>query len=436
MYKIIIISITLKTHGKPYGVKQFITSGQHANIAIVFAGIEGKYSAFIVDLHSKGVKRGNEEKKMGIRGSSTTALVFEDVRVPKENMLGKPGDAANIALNILYIGRLKLGYSALGTAKYTTELTIKFGKDRKQFGQPVISFEMQKAKLADMFCNIFALDALCYRVAGAVDVACNKVDKADEKYDEKIIRALRAFGVETSIVKIAGSETLMKIANHAVRMHGGYGFCEDYHVERVMRDNVVDTIFEGTNDVNRMVIFGNTVQAVLGAEIDFREYMEALHADVRAGNYKVATEEGPLGPATERVAQAKRALCYTIEQAIMGVGKDVRVEQQVMAAMADAMIAAYMAESALARAHMLMETADDARKDVLLAIAGVVARERCSEIRRLCVDTVWHVVPPGELEHKRTVLMNLLQPLDLPVDVMRLRRTVAEHAIEAGRFDF
>jgi hypothetical protein len=184
-----------------------------------------------------------------------------------------------------------------------------------------------------------------------------------------------------------------------------------------------------------MVMFGNLVQSALGAEIDFREATEALHADLRAGNYKVPVESGPLGPATEMVSQAKRALLYTVEQAIIGVGKDVRVEQQVMASMSDALIALYGAESALARTYCLWDAANDERKSLLTDICTAVAHDRGQDIRRLCLDTLAHVVPPGELEKKRTVLLNLVQPLDAPVDIMRLRRTIADHAIEAGRYD-
>lgn len=417
------------------GEKQYITNGAWADIAVVFAQVNGQYSSFIVDLHSPGVSRGAEEKKMGIRGSSTTSLCFQDVRVPKENMLGSPGDAAKIALNILYLGRMKLGFGALGSAKYTIDLTLKFGRDRKQFGQPVITFEMQKAKLADMVASVFAVDSLSYRTVGAIDDVIEKLDHGDPSYEEKAIDVLRSFGVETSIIKIAGSETLMKVANHAVRMHGGYGFCEEYQVERVMRDNVIDTIFEGTNDINRLVVTSSLVQNIFGGELPFREYMEALHRDLRSGRSQPPST-GRLASEADRIEAAKRALAYTVERCIIGVGKDVRVEQQIVAALADGLIALYAAESTLARVLDIIEGGDRECQTALEDLVALVTRERCEEIRRLAVECISHVVPEGNVSATLSTLRKLLEPLDIVVDVVKLKRNIAEYVIEIGRYPF
>lgn len=417
------------------GAKQYITNGAWADTAVVFAGVKGKYSAFIVDLHSPGVTRGPEEKKMGIRGSSTTPVIFEDVRVPKDNLLGDIGDAANIALNILYVGRMKLGFASMGSAKYAIDLTVKFGNQRKQFSQPVISFEMQKAKLAGMVASVYALDSLCYRVCGDVDAALAKLDHAAPDYDARMIKAIRPFGVEAAIIKIAGSEVLMQVANSAVRMHGGYGFTEEYHVERVVRDNVIDTIFEGTNDINRAVIFGNLVQSIMGAEMPFRETLEQLHAEMRHGRYAVPAAEGPLAAEYNLVEQAKRALAYTVEQTIIGLGKDVRVEQQPGAAIADALIALYGAESTLARICGTLPNADARKAETLRSVAALVVHAACEDIRRQTLETLAHVVP-AELSVKRPELLKLLAPLDSTVDVMAHRRAVADYTIETGRYPF
>ncbi|HEY3444817.1 MAG TPA: acyl-CoA dehydrogenase family protein [Myxococcales bacterium] len=417
------------------GEKQYITNANWADIAVVFAGVEGKYSGFVVDLHSPGVTRGAEEKKMGIHGSSTATLTFENVRVPKEDLLGEIGDGPAIALNILYVGRLKLGFSGLGTSKYVIEKTLAFGRDRKQFGQPVISFEMQKAKLADMVCSTFALDSLAYRTIGAIDERAAKVPKSDPGHAAHLIDTLRSFGVEASIVKVFGTETLMRVANHGVRMHGGYGFCEHYQVERILRDNVVDTIFEGTNDINRMLAFGTLVQNIFAAEFPFRETMDALHAELRAGRYGTAQPAGPLGLELKRLADAKRALAYTVETAIIGLGKDVRVEQQVAATLTDALIALYAAESTLARVLQLRAQVQAGRRELLDAIARIVVHEKCADLARCTLDTLSHVAPPAELPARRSTLTRLLEGSDVPVDTMRLKRLVADHAIETGRYD-
>lgn len=417
------------------GTKQYITNAAWADMAVVFASVDGKYSGFIVDLHAKGVSRGAEEKKMGIHGSSTASLIFEDVRVPKEDLLGEVGDGPAIALNILYMGRLKLGFSCVGSSKYVIDKTIVFGKDRKQFGQPVILFEMQKAKLADMVCSTFAADSLCYRTIGAIDERIAKIDHGGADYQEQVVKVLRSFGVEASIVKVAGTETLMKVANHGVRMHGGYGFTEEYQVERVLRDNVVDTIFEGTNDINRMLAFGTLVQNIFAGEFDFRGTLDALHADVRAGRFGTERPEGPLGLELKRLSDAKRALAYTVESAIIGLGKDVRVEQQVQATLTDAMIALYAAESTVARVLQLHADVSAARRELLDAIATIVVHEKCGDLARLTLDTMSHVALPGELPARRATLTRLLEGADVAVDTMKLKRLVADHAIETGRYD-
>jgi alkylation response protein AidB-like acyl-CoA dehydrogenase len=254
------------------GEKQFITNGAFADVAIVFARVEGQYSSFIVDLHSPGVSRGPEEKKMGIKGSSTTNLVFDEVKVPAENMLGKPGMAAQIALNILNLGRLKLGFSALGNCKYAIDLTTRYASERKQFGQPVITFDMQKGRLADMAVDTYALEALGYRVVGAIDAKREQLEHG-ERYGERSIEIFRANALECSCVKVAGAETLQSVLDKAIRMHGGYGFIQEYKLEMLARDNVVDNIYEGTNDVNRLTIFDTLARNVLGAGFPFRAFM-------------------------------------------------------------------------------------------------------------------------------------------------------------------
>ncbi|MGC4121909.1 MAG: acyl-CoA dehydrogenase family protein [Myxococcales bacterium] len=418
------------------GQKQYITNGSWADMAVVFAQVDGKYSGFIVDLHAPGVSRGAEEKKMGIHGSSTASLIFEDVRVPKEDLLGEVGDGPAIALNILYMGRLKLGFAGVGTSKYVIERTVGFGKDRKQFGQPVIHFDVQKGKLADMVCSTYAAESLVYRTIGAVDERIATVEKSSPGYQEHVVQVLRSFGVEASIVKVFGTETLMKVANHGVRMHGGYGFTEEYQVERVLRDNVVDTIFEGTNDINRMLAFGTLVQNIFAAELPFLSTMERLHAELRQGQYGTPQPQEPLGRELKRLADAKRALAYAVEAAIIGLGKDVRVEQQVAAALTDGLIALYAAESTLARVLEQREHAPAGRRELLDAVATLVVHEKCGDLARWTLDALSHVAPPGELAARRQTLLRLLEGTDAPVDAVRLRRLVADHAIEAGRYPF
>ncbi|RME74257.1 MAG: acyl-CoA dehydrogenase [Planctomycetota bacterium] len=421
------------SHYELTGEKIWISNGGWADVAIVFARLDGAYSAFIVDLNQPGVSRGAEEKKMGILGSSTTTLSFDRARVELDAMLGKPGDAPKIAFNILYLGRLKLGIGDLGSCKYTIDRTIAFGRERKQFGQPVITFGMQKAKLAEMVWKTFALDALCYRVLGAIDDA---IEAAGGSASE--IAVLRRFGLETSAIKILGSETLMRVANHAVRMHGGYGFSAEYHVERVMRDNVVDTIFEGTNDINRLVLYGELTRGAYGGTLELRPYLERVHAALRSGRLAAREADGPFADLVGRVEGLKRAFAYVLERTLIGVGKDVRVRQQPMAALSDGVIALYAAESALVRARMLAAQQDCAtdRKAALEACARLAVAHAAATVEQIGECALAHLGRPGETGRQRSELGALLAIGKRAVDRYTLEDVLATFAIEQGRYPF
>ncbi len=427
----------LSEDGKYYilnGEKQYITNGSWADLSIVFARIGDKYTGFIVDLHSEGVSRGVEEKKMGIKGSSTCSLIFENVKVPVENMLGKPGQAAAIALNILNLGRLKLGFGALGNCKYAIDLTLKFGSDRKQFGQPIITFDMQKGKLADMVADTYAVDALNYRAVGDIDKALEQLEH-DDTYFDKMIQVLKTYALECSISKIAGSETLMSVANSAVRMHGGYGFCEEYRVERVARDNVVDTIFEGTNDINRLTIFATLTQNIFGAAMPFREFMENLDSDLRNGKVGRIDAEGPLGDEIADCMAAKRVVAYAIDHALIHCGKNIKNDQQVMAAIADMMVALYKMDSTVARAHQVMEDIGEKKAATHLDVARYICYKNGQIICNLATDIIHSVVTPGQLSQKLSNLKKLIACLERPVNVVELRRRIAGAIIEAKEYN-
>jgi alkylation response protein AidB-like acyl-CoA dehydrogenase len=419
------------THFLLNGQKQFITNGAWADIGIVFSNIDGRYSALIVDLRQEGVSRGAEEKKMGIRGSSTTGLVFQDAKVPVEDQLGEVGDGPKIALNILYLGRLKLGFACMGSCKSVIDLTIKFAQERRQFGRPVIEFDLQQAKLAECVAWTYGADSVCYRTIGQVNDRLAGLPEGHTHLDE--VAVLRRYALECALIKILGSETLSRVLYHSLRMHGGYGFCEEYHVERVARDNVVETIYEGTNDINRIVLSGALAESVYGATIPFGDYTEDLHRRLRDDDLDVEPSDGWLGDDVAWLTKLKRALTYSVEQGLLGVGKDVRIEQQVMCALADALTSFYSAESALARTLTLGQEHPQAQ--VRAAASQILAYEAELEVARRGREALEHAVAPWEREAKRAVLDRLLAAARRPLDVVELKRVVAEHTIRAGRFD-
>lgn len=430
------------THYVVNGEKCFISNGNWADVAIVFARIDGLYSALIVDLHSEGVSRGAEEKKMGQLGSSTTALIFEDVKVPVENRLGEPGDASKIALNILNLGRLKLGFGCLGSMKYAINRAVKYSLERKQFGQAIGKFDMQKARLAGMVAKTYATDATCYRIAGAIDEemesGADAVDAADKA--AKKVAAVRKYALESSIAKIYGSEGLHHVAQNAVFMHGGYGYLTEYQVERVYRDNIVDMIYEGTNDVNRMVIFDDFVRNLFGAQIPFRESVEALDNRMREGNYAPEAVDGVpecVADLATKIMAAKQALLYTINHAIIHTGKNVRNEQQVMREVSDALVHTYVMESTLARVINLINARGESKSSVDQAIARIIAHEGLRAVAGHTTEALLCAIEPGaECERKIDELEKLQGAMRTRDPVGLLRRQVADAVISAGRYPF
>jgi alkylation response protein AidB-like acyl-CoA dehydrogenase len=419
------------THFVLNGQKQFITNGSWGDISVVFASIEGRYSALIVDLHSEGVTRGAEEKKMGIHGSSTCGLTFQDVKVPVADQLGQKGDAAKIALNILYVGRLKLGFATLGTAKYAIDKTLDFCSSRTQFGRPVIEFDLQQGKLAEACAWTYGCDSACYRIVGDVDTRIHALPEDHTHLDE--IEILRQFGLECAIVKIVGSETLSRVLYHSVRMHGGYGFCQEYQVERLTRDNVVDTIYEGTNDINRIVLGGALVEnAVLGS-IPLREGLDAIHELLRGESTEPGATGDYLALEELRLGRLKRAVGLTAERVLLNVGKDARNEQQVMVFLADALTQIYVAESAFARS--VQQGEGDPQAAVRADLTRLLIHEAEGMIPGLCRDALVHVEPNPAARGDSLAALDRLLGTEEPLQVVAIRRRVAEHFIRAGRYD-
>src|SRR6185369_5955255 len=263
------------------GVKQFITNGGFADLFTVFAKIDGdKFTAFLVERDTPGVSVGPEEHKLGIKGSSTCQLVLEDVFVPAENMLGELGKGHKIAFNILNIGRLKLGAGALGAARECLEFAVRYASDRKQFETPLVEFGVIQRKIADMAVRIFVADSLAYRTAGLIDAKIALIERDDPEHDGKVIKAIEEYTIEQSIVKVFGTETLDFVVDEALQMLGGYGFVADYPLERQYRDSRINRIFEGTNEINRLLIPATVMKRAMTQGLPMLEFMQQVDADL------------------------------------------------------------------------------------------------------------------------------------------------------------
>ncbi|MDH3746408.1 MAG: acyl-CoA dehydrogenase family protein, partial [Acidobacteriota bacterium] len=331
------------------GSKIYVTNGGWADLYTVFAKIDGKLmSAFLVERGSDGLTIGPEEKKLGIRGSSTVSLFLENVKVPVANLLGKPGDGAAIALNILNIGRFKLGAADLGGCKWATDATTRYALDRRQFGQPIAFFEANRKKLAEMVVRTYTLDSVIYRTVGLIDRRIAELDPEDPKYNQRAMDALEEYAIEASISKILGSESMFQLADHGIQIYGGNGFSEEYPMAAASRNTRIDRIFEGTNEINRMVIYGYYLKKALMEELPLRDVAKTWLDPAPA-----AAAPAHLEWEMESLDIARRLTVRLLHEAISRFGQDLKNSQVVGEDLADLIIGYFGASSAINRIRQL-----------------------------------------------------------------------------------
>ncbi len=339
------------------GSKMYVTNGGWADLYIVFAKLDGQLSAFLVERTSDGLDLGAEENKMGIRGSSTTSVFFDGVRVPRENLLGRPGEGLQIALNVLNIGRFKLGAADLGGCKTALDEVVGHALERRQFGQPVAFFDAIRKKLADLVVRTYVLDSVIYRTVGLIDARIGTLDAADPRYDQQVMAALEEYAIEASISKILGSETMAKVADEGVQIYGGYGFTEECPLARVYRDTRIDRLFEGTNEINRMVIYGYYLKKAL---------MDQLPLLLAEKTWTEPLDEHD--PSILALDAGRRLTTKCLHQALCLYGQDLRNEQVVGEDLADLVIAYYGASAALNRMLQHPAADDDRASKALLRL--------------------------------------------------------------------
>lgn len=352
----------LSDDGESYvlnGTKMWITNAGFADLFTVFAQVEGdKFTAFLVEADRDGVSTGAEEEKMGLKGSSTRVLNLENVKVPKENLLGEVGKGHKIAFNILNIGRFKLGVGSLGGAKRTIGIAAKYALEREQFGQPIAEFGAIRSKLAQMATKIYALESMCYRVAGYMDDSLESLDSSADDYAAQAMKAIEEFAVEDSIMKVVGSEVLDYVADETVQIHGGLGYSAEYEAERVYRDSRINRIFEGTNEINRMLIPGMILKRTMKGQLN-------LFGQIQKVELALAENEKPTPPPQNDdpqlgfekfvTEQAKKIGVYCANQAIQKHMADLREQQEILIDLADIISQLYVMDSTVSRTLQMIE---------------------------------------------------------------------------------
>ncbi len=339
-------------HYRLNGVKQFITNAGFADLFTVFAKIDGQdFSAFLVERGFSGVSTGPEEQKLGIKGSSTRQLLLDDARVPIENLLGDPGRGHKIAFNILNIGRLKLGCGAVGAARECLESAVQYATERKQFGRPIAEFGAIQQKLADMATRIFVAEAMSYRTAGLMDDATKALDTQAADHERHVVDLLEEYTIECSAIKVFGTECLDFVADESLQVLGGYGFTTEYPIERHYRDSRVNRIFEGTNEINRLIIPATLLKRVAKGGLPYLEFIDTVREEIARPDRRPVCPLGPLAQEIQACEMAKRIVAYTIQVMLQRDLASLPNKQQHLLILADMSIDTYAMESVTARVH-------------------------------------------------------------------------------------
>jgi alkylation response protein AidB-like acyl-CoA dehydrogenase len=412
----------LSPDGKHYilnGQKMWITNGGAADILTIFAKIDGeKFTAFLVERKFPGVSSGAEEKKMGIKGSSTTAIYLDNVPVPVENVLGEIGRGHIIAFNILNIGRLKLGAFASGGSKEVLRVSLNYAKERKAFGKSIAEFGLIQHKLAEMAIRIFANESATYRTVGLIQSQLEGFswDQPDAAQTE--LKAVEEFAAECSYIKIYASEMLDYVVDEAVQIHGGYGYHQDYIVERAYRDSRINRIFEGTNEINRLLATGILLKRAQRGQLPLVEAVKKLQAEILSG---------PVS--TGLVDNAKKTALFALGVAFQKYGAALEDQQEVLASITDIAMNAFVMESVELRARKLAQLHRD---EIAPDISAVFLRE-AMEIVESAARNVLAACSEGDALRTNLAVLKRFTKFE-PVNAIAARRRIAERLLAAGRF--
>lgn len=358
------------------GTKQFITNGGFANLFTVFAKIDKEhFTAFLVERDFEGLVVGAEEKKLGIKGSSTTQIILDNCKVPVENLLGEIGKGHKIAFNVLNVGRFKLGAAVVGAAKMAMVEGIKYGNIRKQFGKPISSFGAMQEKMADMTAEIFAAESLVYRLAGLIDDNLAGIPKGIANYYEEVQKGIEEYAPECAISKVYCSDVLANVVDEVVQIHGGYGFVSEYPAERFYRDERINRIFEGTNEINRLLIPGMILRKSMKGELPLqREAMKAFES-LMTPSFEEIDDSVPFAREKALVQNLKTVFLILSGAAVQKFMQKLQDEQEILLAAADLAIQIYALESAVLRCEKHFPRASDQKKALFQAVAKVCAFE-------------------------------------------------------------
>ena len=426
----------LSADGKHYilnGEKMWITNAAFADLFTVFAKVDGeKFTAFLIERNFPGFSVGAEEHKMGIRGSSTCPLILTDCKVPVENVLGEIGKGHHIAFNVLNVGRFKLGAGSVGASRYCIESAIGYAKERKAFGKAIADFGLIREKLANMAVGIFTGESMAYRTVGMMDAAIAGLGESHITDMAAVRKMIDEYAIECSILKVWGSEFLDFVVDEMVQIYGGYGFVEEYPAERAYRDSRVNRIFEGTNEINRLVITGFLLKRAMSGQLPLMPAIKKLMDEVLSG--APADDGGDDTFVEERrmVASAKKMGLFAAGSATQKYMQAIQDQQEIMGTIADIAIEAYAMESTVLRAQKLAARNGVEQSALAIAMARVYIAGAIERIESAAKKIV-AAVSEGDMLRSQVAIVRRLAKHE-PFDTVALRQKIAQRVIEAGKY--
>ena len=413
------------------GEKMWITNAGMADVFTVFAKVDGdKFSAFIIERNTPGFSVGGEEHKLGIRGSSTCPLILADCQVPVENLLGEVGKGHHIAFNILNIGRFKLGAACVGGARNSLQDGISYAKERKSFGKSISEFGLIQEKVAESAAGIFAGESLVYRTIGMIDAALAELGHdADSR---EIQKRIEEYAVECSILKVWGSEMLTMVVDHVLQIYAGYGYVEEYPAERAYRDARINRIFEGTNEINRLIITGFLLKRAMSGQLPLLPAIKKLMEEVMSPGAPAEEHEGPLAAEHKLLTHAKKIALFAAGSASQKYMQTMADQQEIMGALADCIMEVYALESCILRAEKLRATKGDAAAKQAIAMTRYYATKAFDRVE-LSSRKVIATVAEGDMLRTQMAILRRLAKHE-PSDTIAIGRQIAKHVLAAGRY--
>ncbi|MEC1618318.1 acyl-CoA dehydrogenase family protein [Bacillus haynesii] len=420
------------THYILNGEKQWITNSAFADIFVVYAKIDGEhFSAFIVEKDYAGVSTGPEEKKMGIKGSSTRTLILDQVQVPKENLLGEPGKGHVIAFNILNIGRYKLAVGTIGASKRVIELSASYANQRQQFKTPISRFSLIGEKIANMSAKLYAMESSVYRTVGLFEDKMGTLSEEEQKDGRQVAKSIAEYAIECSLNKVFGSETLDYIVDEGVQIHGGYGFMQEYEVERAYRDSRINRIFEGTNEINRLIVPGTYMKKAMKGELPLFEKAKALQEELMM----LMPEEpgdGVLEQEKYLLRNAKKTALMIAGLAAQKYGKGLDQEQEILVNIADIVSQVYAMEAAILRTEKAIKATGEDKNAQKILYTQIFAQEAFQEIESHAKESLIAMESGDSLRMMLSALRKLTR--FTPVNVIEKKRQAAKEVFEAEKY--